>query len=92
MAKPSFIWDYDVDEERFKELLSGLITIGHLDKHWAAVRLFEHAPYSEIVRLLGYRGIIRLWPEVRKSIRSHNRKRGLDFLVEWLPQHHPEIL
>lgn len=90
MAKPAYVWDYDVDEERFKEILSGLITIGHLDRRWATIRLFEHAPYAEIIRLLGYRGIVQLWPEVRNGIRSQSRKRGFDFLVKWLAKHHPE--
>jgi hypothetical protein len=56
------------------------------------VRLLEYAPYPEIVRLLGYRALIAGWPRWRAKIRSQSRKRGFDFLVSWLPQHHPELV
>lgn len=90
-GKPSYLWDYDLREEQFVQLLSGEITLGRLDRDWAAVRLLEHAPYSEIVRLLGFPRILAGWPRWRDRIRSQSRRRGLDFLVEWLPQHHPEL-
>jgi len=28
----------------------------------------------------------------RRFVRAPRRRRGLDFVVEWLPQHHPELL
>jgi hypothetical protein len=84
-----FVWDYDLDEAQFRRLLSGELTLGRLDRTWAAVRLIEYAPYREIVRLLGFRELVKGWPEWRAHIRSESRKRGLDFLVAWLPEHHP---
>jgi len=50
----------------------------------------EYAPYHEIVRLLGYKEIVEQWPGLRENIRSQARKRGFDFLVEWLKKKHPE--
>lgn len=87
-----FVWDYDLDEDQFRRLLSGTLTIGRLDRTWAAVRLLEYAPYREIVRLMGFRELVRGWPEWRGRIRSESRKRGFDFLVTWLPEHHPELV
>ncbi len=87
-----FVWDYDLDEAEFRRLLSGEITLGRLDRTWAAVRLIEYAPYRDIVRLLGFRELVRGWPEWRARIRSEERRRGLDFLVEWLPHHHPHLV
>jgi hypothetical protein len=87
-----YVWDYDLDEDQFRRLLSGEATIGRLDRTWAAVRLLEYAPYREIVRLLGFREVVRGWPEWRGHIRSESRKRGLDFLAAWLPEHHPELV
>ena len=92
MARPPYIWDYDLDEATFQEILAGRKTIGRLDRDWAAARLLEHAPYKEIVRLLGFRGLIEGWPEWRPRIRSETRRRGFDFLAEWIPQQHPELL
>jgi hypothetical protein len=62
----------------------------HLDT--TAVRLLEYAPYREIVRLMGFRELVSGWPEWRGHIRSESRKRGLDFLAAWLPEHHPELV
>ena len=87
-----YIWDYDIDEAQFQEILTGQSKLGRLDQDWAAVRLLEHAPYAEVVRLLGFSGIIKGWPRWRSRIRSTSRRRGFDFLVQWLPLHHPEVL
>ena len=88
----SYVWDYDIDEAQFRDILAGRVTLGRLDRDWAAVRLLEYAPYPDIVRLLGYRALVDGWPKWRRRIRSASRKRGFDFLVSWLPQHHPELL
>jgi hypothetical protein len=89
MPRLPYVWDYDIDEAQFRRLLAGEIT---LDRAWAAVRLIEYAPYREIVRLIGFRDLVKGWPEWRERVRSEGRKRGLDFLVDWLPVHHPELL
>jgi hypothetical protein len=90
--KPPYVWDYEIDEDQFQQLLEGSLTLGRLDQKWAAVRLIEYAPYREIIRLLGFRRLIEGWPRWRDSVRSTSQRRGLDFLVEWLPKHHPELL
>ena len=92
MARPPYLWDYDIDESTFREILAGKTKIGRLDRDWAAARLLEHAPYPEIVRLLGFRDLIEGWPAWRSRIRSESRKRGFDFLAEWIPNRHPELL
>lgn len=91
-ARLPYVWDYDIDPSAFRQMLAGQLTLGPLDRDWAAVRLLEYAPYVEIVRLLGFRALVQDWPRWRARLRSARRRRGLDFLVEWLPEHHPELL
>lgn len=91
-AIKAYMWDYDIDEGKLNDILSGKVVMGRLDKNWAVLRLLEYAPYSEIVRLLGYREIVDQWPHIRDRIRSQSRKRGFDFLVKWLKEKHPEKL
>lgn len=90
--RPAYLWDYELDEDTFRALLDGKLTIGRLDSEWAAVRLLEYASYPDIIRLLGFRRLIAGWPKWRTHIRSHSRRRGFDFLVAWLPIHHPELV
>jgi hypothetical protein len=92
MSRLPYVWDYDIDEATFEAMLQGRTSFGALDRDWAVVRLLEYAPYREIIRRLGYREIVEGWPAWRSRIRSQSRRRGFDFLAEWLPQHHPELL
>ena len=87
-----WVWDYDIDDTEFRELLEGRLELSRLGRRWAAVRLLEYAPYWDIIRLLGYRGLVEGWPEWRRHIRSESRRRGFDFLTAWIPAHHPELL
>jgi hypothetical protein len=88
----AYVWDYDIDENLFLEILAGHAQVGRLDRRWAAVRLLEYAPYREIIRLVGYGDLIRNWPEWRRYIRFVSRRRGLDFIADWIPLHHPELI
>ena len=86
------IWDYEISEDDFIEILEGRKTLGRLDRDWAAVRLIEYAPYGEIIRFIGYPALVAEWSRWRERVRSRTRKRGLDWLVEWLPRARPELL
>jgi hypothetical protein len=90
--RPAYVWDYDLSEPDFLALLHGQKTLGRLDGDWAAVRLLEYAPYAEIVRLMGFQRLVDGWPRWRDRVRSPARRRSFDFLTEWLPVHHPELI
>jgi len=87
-----YVWDYDLDQGQFLEILDGRLTKGRLDQDWAARRLLEYARYDEIIRLIGYKKLVENWPRWRAHVRSKSRVRGFDFLVKWLPEKHPELL
>jgi len=92
LASLPYVWDYDLDEKRFRAILEGRESVGRLDRDWAAVRLLEHASWREIRRLMSLGELVRGWPAWRARIRSMSRRRGLDFLADWLPRRHPELL
>ncbi len=87
-----FLWDYDLTNNEFIEILEGRLEKGRLNQDWALIRLLEHGKYDDIIRLLGYKNLVFYWPSVRERIRIEERKRGFDFLVNWLPKNHPELL
>ena len=88
--RTTYLWDYDIDDCQFADLLEGKIRYGRLDQEWAYRRLFEYGPYPEILRLVSFRQIVEWWPKIRTKIRSRSRVRGFDFLVDWLPRKHPD--
>lgn len=47
---------------------------------------------KQIVSILGFKGIIKWWPKIRSHIKSKSKRRGFDFLIEWLPKNHPELI
>ena len=78
-----------IDERGFP---NELLEIGRLNCDWAAIRLLEYGAYADIIRLLGFAALVQGWPDWRHRIRFETRRRGFDFLVKWLPRHHPELL
>ena len=85
--KFSFLWDYDFSEAEFIQMLQGRLKKGRLDQQWASIRLLEYGSYEEIKRLLGLEAIVANWQKWRPRIRAENRRRGFDFLVEWMKSH-----
>lgn len=88
----SYVWDYDLDQIQFYEILNGRLTKGRLNQDWAVRRLLEYASYEEIIHLIGYKRLVGNWSRWRVNVRSQSRIRGFDFLVQWLPEKHPELL
>lgn len=90
--RPPYVWDYNISESQFLALLRGELVLGRLDQAWAAVRIIEYASYADIRELIGFPLLVRKWPEWRGRVRSRQRREALDFLVNWLPEHHPDLV
>jgi len=88
----TFVWDYDIDEATFRAILAGGAPLGRLDRDWAAIRLLDYASYEQIREFLSLRALVRDWPLWRAGVRSVTRRRGLDFLVEWVTRHRPDLV
>jgi hypothetical protein len=87
-----FIWDYALSKQDFLDILEGRLVKGRLNQNWAITRLLGYGKYEDIIQLLGYRNLVSNWPKLRSEIRFDDRRRGFDFLVNWLPDNHPELL
>ena len=88
----TFVWDYDIDEATFRAILAGAGHIGRLGRDWAAIRLLDYASYEQIRQFLSVGDLVRGWPLWRTRVRSVSRRRGLDFLVEWVTRHRPDLV
>lgn len=87
-----YVWDHNITQEQFDAMLAGRFVDGPLDRDWAAIRVIEWAKYEDMIRILGYPALVNNWSRWRTRIRSEEQRRSLDFLVDWLPKHHPELL
>ncbi len=85
-----YLWDYDINEAQFRNLLEGEMTIGRSDTDWAAICLLDYAPYPDIIHLLGFRRLVEGWSRWREHIRSEGQRRSFDFLAVWMPVHYPK--
>ncbi len=86
-----YILDYGLDEEKFLAILQGKQVLGRLDQDWAALKLLEYGTYSDIVNILGFSRLVEHWARWRSKITLESRRRGIDFLVNWLVNTHPEL-
>ena len=80
----SWLWDVDMGNAEYEEILAGRGARPGMDERWALVRLVEYAPYREIKRLLPRERFLRLWPAVSSLVRSPSRREGMDFVAHWL--------
>ena len=91
-GRAKYVWDYDITQEQFDKMLAGEYEDGHLNQDWAAVRLIEYAKYEDMIRRIGFPMLVKGWPRWRTRIRSQQQRESFDFLVQWLPKYHPELL
>ena len=87
--KPYYLWDTNLSESQFKNILNGK-KINSLDQKWALLRLLEYAAYQDIIKMLGYKKLIEFIPQLINKIRSESRRRGYEFLLDYIPKHHPD--
>jgi hypothetical protein len=87
-----WVWDYDIDEQQFDEILAGRLKIGRKDRDWAAVRLIEYSTYPEMIRHIGLLTLVQNWSRWRSRIRAREQQRALDFVVEYVSSRHLEWL
>ena len=91
-GRAKYVWDYDLTQEQFDDLLAGRWSRGSLNRDWAAVRLIEYARYEDMIRTIGFLAFLKEWPHWRKRVRSEEQRQEFDWLTAWLPVHHPELL
>ncbi|MBL0175432.1 MAG: hypothetical protein IPP94_09250 [Ignavibacteria bacterium] len=88
----ALLWDYDISTSDFLCILRGATTHGRLDADWAARRVVEYARYPDLLALISYASLVKNWPRWRSRIRAESRRRGIDFLVQWIPVNRPDLL
>lgn len=86
LTRYPWLWDTDMDNGVFEDILCGRKDTPPYDFRWALLRLVEYAPYAEIKRLLPRDRFLAAWPDLAPRVRSQTRRRGMDFWQQWLRQ------
>ena len=81
-----WLWDMDMDNGTFEDILRGRKEEPPYDFQWALLRLVEYAPYEDIKRLLPRDRFLTEWSGLAPRVRSQTRRRGMQFWYEWLRQ------
>jgi len=66
--------------------------LGPEERHGDPAMATARLPFVWDYELLSLRDLVEGWPSWRGRIRSQTRRRGLDFLVEWVPRERPDLL
>ena len=77
----AWLWDVDLDNAEFEDILHGRHAAAGLDADWAMLRLIEYAPYHEIKRLLPRENFLKRWPALMGRVRSESRRNGMDYFA-----------
>jgi len=81
--RPYFIWDYDLTEEDFQNLLKNG---SEREKQWAVTRVLEHAHFSDVFNYLSVNDILIYLPKLK--MRSVMRQYWQRALSAWGYQPH----
>jgi hypothetical protein len=75
------IWDYRITATEFMALLDGDIKPGGFDRLWALRRAIEGLNYYDLLEIVGLPRIARDWPELKPTLRSQTRIRGIEYVL-----------
>lgn len=84
-----WLWDVDMDNATFEDVLHGKTDKAGRDRDWAMLRLIEYAPYREVRRLLPLSAFLTRWPVLAGKVRSASRREGMDYFADRIKRRTP---
>lgn len=75
------IWDYNISEVEFFEILNDKKQIECFDSKWALKRAIEGLNYYDLMKLVGIKMLVNNWDALRNKIKSASIKKGIDYVI-----------
>jgi len=75
------IWEYDISENDYLDMLFGKTRKGWFDQKWALRRAIESLNYYDLLKLVSIDTIRKYWPELRTKLRNKDVVQGLDYVI-----------
>lgn len=62
MSKPYFLWDYDWNEKKVRQVLK---TGDEYQKRWLTARIVSSASFKDVFDYLSLKEILQIWPKLK---------------------------
>lgn len=75
------VWDYNLGQSEFEEILEGKKVNGAFDQVWAIKRVLENLNFYEAKSIVTKKMFIDNWNEVKPKMFNRSIIKGYDFLL-----------
>ncbi len=79
---PTLVWDYSLTPQQFADMLTSTDPKQQRQKLWALTRVFEHANFYLMKKLISKADFVKFWPEVRTRIFNKDQVKAYDYLAK----------
>lgn len=76
------VWDYNMPQSDFEDILQGKNTLGTLDQSWAIARVLENLHYYDALSLVPFASLSKNWDNVKSKIFIKGIKDGYEFVLQ----------
>lgn len=75
------VWDYNLTESQFEDILQGKNTLGKFDQPWAIARVLENLHYYDAIFLVPFASLAKNWDNVKSKIFIKGIRDGYEFVL-----------
>ena len=79
------VWDYNLAQDEFEEILSGKKKNGNLDQDWAISRILSNLNYYDAMHLIPYSVLKKRWSHIKGKLFNKTIQDGYEFLLHRYP-------
>lgn len=79
------VWEYNLSEDEFKDILSGKTSRGWFDQDWALTRCINNLNYYDLIALVPRSLIKSRWEIIKDRITVREIRDGLSFFLQRYP-------
>lgn len=76
------VWDYNLTQNEFEEILAGKKVLGNMNQSWAITRVLENLNYYDAMRLVSLNTLRTNWKQVQPKLFNSSIKNGYEFLLQ----------
>jgi len=75
------VWDYNLTQAQFEDILLGKNQLGQLDQSWAIARILENLHYYDALSLVPFATLSKNWDNVKRKLFVKGIRDGYEFVL-----------